>query len=69
MNVSALVKLEVEIAVSGDWDDKCAIDQIYKQVADSAIGKVRTVIQGHSADMEIVGKPKMNIMYTRSERP
>jgi len=66
MKISAIVKVEVEVNVTGAWDNKCAIDQIYKQVADDAIGKIRHVIK-NDKDIAICNSPKMSIMYTKDD--
>lgn len=64
MNVSAIIKLEVEVQTTGAWDNKCSIEQIYKQVGDEAYGKVRSALNDHP-NITISGKPQMRIMYTK----
>lgn len=66
MKVSAYVDIEVEVMVTGAWDDKCPIEQIYKQVGDEAVGKIRNLLL-NTREISLSGKPKMRMMYTNDK--
>jgi hypothetical protein len=53
----ATVTVTVEISNLGAWGSDCQLDQVYKQAAESAIGKLRTGMR--EQDFRIVGNPQV----------
>lgn len=55
----ARVTVTLEIDAASSWGDDCTIAQVYKQAADDAVGRVRSLFNERDA-MRIVGDVKVN---------
>jgi hypothetical protein len=64
----ARVQVTVEVTV-GSWGPECEISQVYRQGAESAMGRIRAAIgnSGHASNMKIVGVGKVLAITTSLE--
>lgn len=66
-NMTARVRVTLEINVPGAWGDDCQLSQVYKQAADEAIN----ILRGYfslgdclQAGAQVMGKARAQIMRT-----
>lgn len=63
-SVSATVQLTLEIKVGDGWGGDCAMDQVYKQARDSAVGMIKEALRSGKESLQtrikIVGTPSVS---------
>ncbi len=60
-STSALVQVTVEVR-AGSWGDGCELSQVYRQAAESAVGKLRRALA--SEGVRIVGVASIKAITT-----
>lgn len=64
----ARVTVTVEIGNVGAWGADCGMDQVFKQAAEAAVGRLRKSLG--PTDWRIVGEPKVQaVMSDYNDRP
>lgn len=62
-SVSATVQLTLEIKVGDGWGGDCALDQVYKQARESAVGMINEALRAGKPTLQdrikIVGTPSI----------
>jgi hypothetical protein len=62
--VTATVQLTLEIKVGDSWGGDCAMDQVYKQARDSAVGMINEALRAGKPALQtrikIVGTPSIS---------
>lgn len=62
--VTATVQLTLEINVGDSWGGDCAMDQVYKQARDSAVGMINEALGASKERLQnrikIVGTPSIS---------
>lgn len=57
----ATVQMTIEISGLGNWGAGCTVDQVHRQAAEEAIGKLNRATQ-QTRDFRIVGKPVVRVI-------
>lgn len=63
----AVVTLTIEISNVGSWGPECQMDQVYRQAAESAIGRVRNAFAKDARGVRVVGTPVVQAITTDME--
>lgn len=60
----AKVQVIIEVSNVGSWGGECSIDQVVKQAAESAIGRIRNLKDSEARSFHIIGEPKVLMVWT-----
>jgi len=64
----ATVQLTVEVSGLGSWGAGCTVEQVHRQAAEEAIGKLSRAT-GQTRDFRIVGKPVVRVITIDQDQP
>lgn len=70
VQASAIVTLKLEITVADTWGADCALDQIYRQAAESAINVIQRAMprgynQYNTGQVRLLDKPEVVTVLVR----
>lgn len=67
VSATARVSLTIEISVGDSWGEDCKMDQVYRQAADSAIGRLQRIVSDAKVvhgGIRVIGEPKVTAILT-----
>lgn len=72
VGATARATVTVEIYGLGSWGAECSLDQVHRQAAESAIGRLQQILDGarngDGRSIRIVGEPNVTAVLVEQER-
>lgn len=67
--ISAYAKaiVTVEVTDLGSWGPECTNEQVFKQAAEAAVGRIRNAKD--LRNIRVIGEPKIAMICAEEERP
>lgn len=69
IGAGARVIVTLEVLGCGSWGSTCTVEQVHKQAAEAAVGRVRQMIEARKEipSIKIIGVPRVTGVFTEDE--